>query len=393
MTGRRCLRLVSVLGIASAVVAPGISAAQAAGDLPIDVRVEENTTVARRIPQYVPVTVTIVDHATQASPSADYNVYALAENPAGERTQTSSCGQRSDNNPGVPNGIYDCTVIVDHGGRWTVVGVVNDVTIGAEPSRQIVKATTDVTVNAGALAGTAPKPIDVKGRVTDVTVLWLHSVVAALWFAAVGAFALLAFSGLRQRLSPLGIHRIEDRLGTLTRALFATTVLVVGTGVYLLVKQTAYQTPWSPSAARAVARLPYGKPYFLALAVKLAVYAAMVAASVAVSREAIGRSTLRLDDATAGPAPVTRRRAASGPSPWDDLPPPRRSGGTLVEERPAESLTRRSQPLPPVRPDPPLPLRAAVVTLATGGVVIWICVTLLKYFHELVEASRAVLVR
>ena len=30
---------------------------------------------------------------------------------------------------------------------------------------------------------------------------------------------------------------------------------------------------------------------------------------------------------------------------------------------------------------------------ATGGVVIWICVTLLKYFHELVEASRALLAR
>jgi hypothetical protein len=26
-------------------------------------------------------------------------------------------------------------------------------------------------------------------------------------------------------------------------------------------------------------------------------------------------------------------------------------------------------------------------------VVIWICVTLLKYFHELVEASRALLAR
>jgi len=113
-----------------------------------------------------------------------------------------------------------------------------------------------VTVNAGALAGTAPKTIDVKGRVTDVAVLWIHSLFAALWFAAVGALALLAFPSLRQRLSPLGIHRIEDRIGALTRALFGTTLLVVATGVYLLVKETAYQAPWSPSAARGVFHLP-----------------------------------------------------------------------------------------------------------------------------------------
>jgi hypothetical protein len=392
MTGRRRLRLAYGLGIAVAVVAPAGSAAQVPGNPPIDVRVEENTAVPRRIPQYVPITVTIVDHATRASPSADYNVYALAQNTAGERTQTSSCGQRSDNNPGIRKGIYDCTVIVDHGGRWTVVGVVNNVTVGAEPSRQIAKATADVTVNAGALAGRAPKTIDVKGRVTDVTVLWLHSAVAALWFAAVGTLALLAFPGLRQRLSPLGIHCIEDRLGTLIRALFGTTLLVVGTGVYLLVKQTAYRTPWSPSAARAVARLPYGEPYFLALALKVAMYAAMVAASVAVSRAAIARSTLRLDDVTTSPAPVTRRRAAYRPSPWDDLPPPRRPGGTLVEER-TEIGTQESPPVRPVRPERSLLLRTAGVTVAAGGVVIWICVALLKYFHELVEASRALLAR
>ena len=286
MTRRRWLRLAFLFGIAVVVVAPGGSA-RAAGDPPIDVRVEENTTAPRRIPQYVPVTVTIVDHATGTAPRADYNVYALAENPAGEQTQASSCGQRSDNNPGVRRGIYDCTVIVDHGGTWTVVGVVNNVTVGTEPPRQIARVTTEVTVNAGALAGKAPKTIDVKGRVSDVTVLWAHSAFASLWFAAVGALALLAFPGLRQRLSPLGIHRIEDRLGTLTRALFGTTLLVVGTGLYLMIKETAYRTPWSPRAARGVFGLPYGQPYFLALAVKLAVYAAMVAASVAVSREAI----------------------------------------------------------------------------------------------------------
>lgn len=387
MTGRTCVRLAFLLGTAASVVAPSGTVA-AGGEPPIDVHIAENTTVPRRIPQYVPVTVTIDDHATGTAPTADYNVYALATNRAGDRTQTSPCGQRSDNNPGARRGIYDCTVIVDHGGTWTVVGVVNTVPAGTEPARQIGEATTEVTVNAGALAK-APDTIVVTGRVTDVTLLWVHSVFASLWFATVGALALLAFSGLRQRLSPLGVHRIEDRLGTLTRALFGTTLLVVGTGIYLLVKQTAYTTPWSPGAARAVFRLPYGKPYFLALAVKLAVYAVMVAASVAVSREALRRSTVRFDAVTTGPAPTSAPRAAADRSPWDDLPPPRSSGGMLVRER----TQARPRAAEPARADRPLVLRAAGLSIATGGVVIWICVTLLKYFHELVEASRALLAR
>jgi hypothetical protein len=391
MTRGKGLRLAYLFGIAVAAVVPAGSA-RAAVDPPIDVRIEENIAAPRRIPQYVPVTVTAVDHATGAAPGADYNVYALAENRAGEQTQASSCGQRSDNNPGVPRGIYDCTVIVDHGGTWTVVGVVDNVPVGTERPRQITRVTTEVTVNAGTLAGKAPKAIDVKGRVTDVTLLWVHSAFASLWFAAVGALALLAFPGLRLRLSPLGLHRIEDRLGTLSRALFGTTLLVVGTGIYLMIKETAYKTPWSPRAARGVFGLPYGKPYFMVLAVKLAVYATMVAASVPISRAAIRRSTVRLDAVSSGPPPTGGRRAAADRSPWDDLPPPGRSGGTLVGER-TQTVTRRAEPIPTDRTGGLLLLRAAGVTVAGGGVAIWICVTLLKYFHELVEASRALLAR
>jgi hypothetical protein len=379
-----------LLGIGAAVVAP-VGSVASDGDAAVDVRIEENTTLPRRIPQYVPVTVTIVDHATQAAPVADYHVYALAENAAGDRTQASSCGQRSDNDPGARRGIYDCTVIVDHGGTWTVVGVVNALPVGTEPRRQIGKATTEVTVNAGALAQ-GPNTNAVTGRVTDVTLLWVHSVFASLWFVAVAALALLAFPRFRQRLSPLGIHRIEDRLGTLMRALFGTTLLVVGTGIYLLVKQTAYRTPWSPSAARAVFRLPYGEPYFLALAVKLAVYAVMVVASVAVSREALRRSTLRLDDVTPGPPAAVAPRAAPGRSLWDDLPAPRRSGGMLVRER-TTAVPAEPQPAPLLSSDRSPRLRAAGLSIVAGGAVIWICVTLLKYFHELAEASRALLTR
>jgi hypothetical protein len=377
-----------LLGSMAVAVALTAWPAPAAAAAPIvDVRIEENRELPRRIPQYVPVVVTIVDRATKAPPEDDYNVYALAENRAGERTASVSCGQRSDNNPGVPRGIYDCTVIVDHGGQWTMVGVVNTVPAGDDRPVRLARVATEVTVAGGALAGMAPKDVEIKGQFTAVAALWLHSAFAAAWFAVLGGLALLAFPGLRRRLSPLGLHRIEDRLGTMARLLFGTTLVVIGTGTYLLVQQTAYTTPLSATAVRGVLRLPYGKPYFLALVVKLVVYGMMVAASVVVARAAFRRSTLRLDEAVSERAAAVSGGTGRHRSPWDDPPRICRPAGTLVRERaPAVEA-----PIGAASVERPMALRSAGVTVVAGGLAIWICVTVLKYCHELIEAARAVL--
>ena len=382
---RRGSRRSALPGVFLALMAVG-PLARAADPPSVDVRIEENTAVPRRFPQYVPVTVTIVDHTTQAPPTSDYNVYALARNGAGEQTQSSSCGQRSDNNPGTPRGIYDCTVIVDHGGAWTLLGVVNNVPVGKQPPLTLARVTTEVRVDGPALAGTAPNPVQVNGRVTDVAVLWVHSACALGWGVAVAALAMLAFPGLRRRLSALGVHRFEDRLDLMIRLLWGMTGLVILSGTYLLLKETAYKTPWSVTAARGVFRLPYGKPYFLALAVKLAAYAAMVTASLPLAREARRRSALRLD-ADAAPTPVRVDRHDR--SPWDAPPRARGSAGTLVESR-----REAAPPIATARPAAAAGLvrMAGLVTVA-GGLTIWLSVTLLKYYHELVEASRALLVR
>jgi len=36
-------------------------------------------------------------------------------------------------------------------------------------------------------------------------------------------------------------------------------------------------------------------------------------------------------------------------------------------------------------------VRLAAVTVLAGGAGVWVCVTILKYLHELIEAARAVL--
>jgi len=90
----------------------------------IVVRVERNPECedADHIANWVPITITVLDPATQAPPRDDYNVVAYATSHTSEQTDAFSCGQRSDNNLGTPKGIYDCTVIVDHGGSWTFHG-------------------------------------------------------------------------------------------------------------------------------------------------------------------------------------------------------------------------------------------------------------------------------
>jgi hypothetical protein len=373
-----------------------VTAASAAAAEPapaVDATIEESRDAPRRVALYVPVVVTVTDHQTGGPPAEDFNVYALASNAGGETTETYPCGHRTDNNPGVARGVYDCTVIVDHGGAWTFTGVVNRIPRGRDLPMTVARSSTDITVEGGALAGTAPKAVEVRGRLAEVVVLWTHSAFALAWFAVIGVLVMLAVPALRRQLSSPGVHRLEDHLDGAVRGLWALTALVVGTGVYLMLEQTAYKTPWSLSAVRAVSQLPYGRPYFLALATKLVAYALMVLTTVALSREARQRSLLREGG---GAATRSSRRFQPRP-PWNT--PPRssagreRAGGVATVVRPERTAAGTGNGSGPDAPADrsPVRIRVATATVLIGGVTIWVCVTGLKYFHELVEASRSLL--
>ena len=326
--------LIGALLVAGAAAAP--APAQAAPDL--DIRLERDTRPgALSSALAVNLKVTVTDQGTGAAPADNFEVYAFAQPAAGPGTEYFPCAQEHDNSPEVPRGIYLCTVLVNHGGRWRFHGVVNQMRAAAEDQPVVLARTAqDFDLDTAEIA---PR-IDaarIRARFVEVALLWGHAAAAGAWLLAAGLVAVLALPALRRRLSTFGLHRLEDRFDVLVKGLWSATAVLVGTGAYLLVNQTAYDTPFSSERLHAVFRLPYGKPYFLALGVKLAVYAVMLAASAALLREA--RRQLRVSDAPAVPATV----------------------------------------------------RVGATAMVGGTVALSLSITLLKYFHELIEAARAVL--
>jgi hypothetical protein len=51
----------------------------------------------------------------------------------------------------------------------------------------------------------------------------------------------------------------------------------------------------------------------------------------------------------------------------------------------------RPEAAPLVEHGAPGAARLAVAVVAGGGAGVWLCVTILKYLHELIEAARAIL--
>jgi len=374
------------------VVTPFASAATAQTDT-LDVRIDRDLTPRTLVAADLSVNlvVTITEHQTGSPPADRFEVVAFATNGQAEKTITYPCGQIRDNDPHTAPGVYACTVIVDHGGLWTFQVVINRPRIDKRQAPiTLAQAKADYDIRGGTL-GNARNPTAkrVKGRFGEVVILWAHSAAAALWLACLAFVALLVHPGARRRLSTTGLRRFEDRLDVVLKSLWTATVLTIGSGVYLMLKQTAYKTPFSSSAVRGVFALPYGKPYFLSLATKLGLYASMLVAAVVLAREA--RRQLRLGfDPSATPAPGGRRARPAEISPWDDPDRLRAGSGagqTLVKTRPETDVAVAEAALE-IERRAPLGVRLATVVIGFGGVGIWICVTLLKYFHELVEAAR-----
>lgn len=290
----------------------------------------------------VNVKVIVADRDTGSAPDDNFEVYAFADqldhwkSAAGAKTEIFPCAQEHDNSPDVPRGVYVCTVLVDHGGRWRFQGVVNQLRADPDdPPVPLGQATSELAIDTTEVAP-GVNPNRVKGRVTEVALLWGHAAAAGAWLVAAALIIALALPELRRRLSTVGLHRLEDRFDLIVKSLWTATGLLVASGTYLLLNQTAYETPFSSARVNAVFRLPYGRPYFLTLAAKLGVYALMVAASAVLLREA-------------------RRRL--------------RAGVVVV----------------------PASVRVGAVVLVAGTIGLSLSITLLKYFHELIEAARALL--
>jgi hypothetical protein len=363
--------------VAGGVAGPGPASAQTAAGL--DIRIERDTRPGVLASDLVVnLKVTVTDRATSAPPRDRFEVYAGAQQPAGARTEFFPCAHERDSSPDVPPGIFLCTVLVDHGGRWRFSGVVNRQRADPDdPPVVLGRAAAELDIVTDEVAPTAEEG-RIRGRPIEVALLWGHAGAAALWLLAVALMGILAFPALRHRLSPFGLHRLEERFDLTVKSLWAATGLLVASGAYLLLNQTAYETPFSAARAEAAFRLPYGKPYFLTLAAKLGIYAAMVAAGALLQTEA--RRRLRAHGAVV-PA------ALDDPSPWHaDRPDGRGRSRTAVAD------------LPPIVASPaageqegaaPGIVRAGALVLVAGTAGLSLTITLLKYLHELIEAARA----
>lgn len=384
----------SILALAAAAAAsPALAQSTPRFDIQIERDTRPRTSVLSNLSVAYRVTVSDRD---SGQPPERHVVFAQATNQQGEKTPFYACGHTNDVDSRTPPGVFDCTVIVDHGGAWTFVASLSEERTDREQSRAPVAqasvpfelATPEITT--GEVPGS-----EISASGGDVAILFGHTSAAAAWFACVALLTLLALPGARRYLSDVGRHRLERHLDLIVKGTWVTTGLVAGSGVYLTFTQTAYEAPFSSAAIDAVFALPYGRPYFLALAAKIALYLLLMAASVPLVSEARRRLLVSADRPAVASSPVDGPLPDDGP--LEVIPPLSRGvehpfgGRTAVAVADPEALTaRRSEVSRPERPAP-LSVRAAPLVVMAGGVGIAVCVTILKYLHELIESARGLL--
>lgn len=354
---------------------------------------------------YAPLIVTIQKDGQPTT--VDYEVFAIGRHDDGggkiAASDTYTCLERSYTSPDTPRGVFWCTVITDHGGDWTFTAYVNKFRRDpkAEVPVNLGQASVLAPVSGGTLEGAGKVKNNVKAEGFEIGILAIHSVFAAGWFTCIGVLVLLSMAGGRRLLSARGTHIVEAKLDRIITGAKAFTICVTGTGIYMLFRMTAYDTPSSPDKFDQVFDLPYGRPYFLALFLKIGVYAALVGFSFVLIKESKRRSTQLIEPG--------RRRTAERDvdptdiwsQPWDaDKRPSGKRGTatttstTMVEEEVTvetatpEATVEGAQEvtIEPTRRG----VRVASLAMLAGAGTIMLCVTLLKYFHELIEAARVV---
>lgn len=326
----------------------------------------------------------VITTADRSTPRVSFAVFLSANRPGQDPGDAENCQEVYFNDPQAPRGVYRCTAIISGPGAWEFTGTVN------EPGTQALITTVGYT-------GEFPDAVKlrceacgaeyiVQGSAFEVFLLQSHVVVSNCWLLLAGVLAFLAVPRMRRMLSASALHALEIRLGFLTSALWASFLLSLGTGLYLLGTQTTYQAPFSANrfsvdAWQNVTALPYGQAYFTALYAKILLFLVMAAATV-VLLAAAGREAVRAED-----APALERDHRD--EPWAAPAGTDLDGVVAVSEAPVAGGTGtvRSRPV-----DGELggaALWASVVVLAFGAGGIGLCVTVLKYCHELVEAAVA----
>ena len=339
-------------------------------------------------PNVVSVDVVITDRASGLPPAVPYGVFLTAHLTGGETGQNPAACQEAHfyTNPEYPRGVYRCSWLVDGPGEHVFTATVNKVGARVTGVQRLLTASLTLSLDdavAGSIYAPALKYV-VEGSNFEVLLLQAHVAAASIWLLMVTVMAFLALPRLRRMCSVLTLHALEVRRGFLASLMWAMFGVVVGTGVYLLRTQTAYEAPWSPSAWDDITKLPYASTYFTTLYVKIAIFVVMAAASVVLAQEAARQARLAGDiglngaDGADDDLDVWGRLPALGPD------------GNFVAETLAPAADAAPATAVQVRPRAaagvsPRMLWACVAVVAGGMGAVGVCVTVLKYTHELIE--------
>ena len=374
----------AVLAVVMAAVAVQGAFRPAAAQTPPGIRIQvERSDKVGQTPLWIPVKVSVTEGDGTRPLSVDHLVFAAARNSRGDEAGPFNLGPLEANDPSA-RGIHQGFVIVPYGGSWTITAVAKTAqpdesartVLGRGSAEMAVDAPVAAAATTGGVAGSREKS-DPLG----VAVLWLHTVMAIGWGIAIALLALLALPAGRRFLSDHGTNMLDGHLSTIARGAWWLTGLVVGTGIYNMVKSVAYRVPLSPDQASRLFRLPYAQPYYLSLAVKLAAYAVMIGATIPLIAEARRRAAVDEADTISLPA--------DDHSPWEN---PERAS----DESPSTGRLALRHKRTAVAVDDGWATasksdghgRVPVAIMVVGGAVILTAVTLLKYFHLLGELSR-----
>ena len=357
------------------------SAPPAEATPPSDVRVRiERSDKVGQTPLWIPIRVTVTEGGGAKPLSVDNLVFAAARNSRGDEAGPFTLGPLEANDPSAKS-IHQGFVIVPYGGPWTIEAVAKTAQPDENARTVLGRGTAEMTVDApvaASAAGAAAVGRKPKSEPLGVAVLWIHTMVAVGWGLAIALLALLALPRGRRFLSEYGVTLLDGHLDKIARGAWWLTGLVVGTGIYNMVKSVAYRVPLSPDQVTRLFRLPYAKPYYLALTVKLAMYAVMIGATIPLIREARRRAAV--DEAE-----VSLPDDNDDHSPWDNPDRPHEDGGRLALRSKRTTTLRDDWSTSPQSDGK---ARVPVAIMLIGGAVIMAAVTLLKYFHLLGELSR-----
>jgi len=239
-------------------------------------------------------------------------------------------------------------------------------------------------VVAAATSPSFPRP---KGNFFHVVMLQVHVIFASTWLLAAVLSALVAVPQLRRVPSAFGLHILQVRRQLLVSIMWATYVVTLGTGLWLLFKQAIYDPPITGSDFSALRHQPYGLPYYYALYTKIGLFVLMGVASYLLSTQAVRAAAQ--SEAEGGPVEyeldeddvewLDEEVLPEGAE--DDLGVSGATEGTTLTET---RVAHRRLAHVAVSP---LVLWGSVAVIAVGISGVGFCVTLIKYFHELAKSA------